>query len=660
MKLHRNFVFLSVILVSACGGGGSIDNTGTTPPPPPPITPSPTSSRFLSQNDTIVIVFATSVDISSLILGGNLVSESNGGAWSQTNAIDDTLTISPATMWVVGTDRTLTVDVRDLSGIALPTRNMTFDVFNGTRYYVSSSASNDAGDGLSPATAKQTIMAAINLATAPATVIVNAGHYDVSSLNGDSRIVLKEGISLFGGYNSDFSDHDPANFASTIRDQSELVTSFPETNFAIRGNTAITNATIIDGFTVIGSSQTSANISSAIYLSGGASPRVQNNTIDGGNGNFLSIGMLITQTSSALVQNNAITGGNGGNSSYAIFNRESSSPTIQYNTINGGDGLYNSGAIVNVQSSSPLVQNNDINGGNGGTGPVGIYNEQSSPVVLNNTIRGGNGNNTVGIYNTMSSSATIRNNFIYGGTAGNTSMAIDNGSSSSVIEKNTIHGGSGGDYSYGIHISSSSLAIRNNTIYGGNSNLSSNGIRNSGAPSPNVQNNTIHGGNALYAYGFYNYNSAPVLVNNILLSRSGANSFCFNEDRFSSLTNNPAALRNNTFAGCDTLYFDSDAGCAGVSNCTSVDQINALMDIPGGVTNNTAIDPQLADIDGVDNDISTMEDNNWHLSASTPASITTGGLNGVDEGWSFTDDKDGVTRPASGSPWAIGAYEPDP
>jgi hypothetical protein len=72
------------------------------------------------------------------------------------------------------------------------------------------------------------------------------------------------------------------------------------------------------------------------------------------------------------------------------------------------------------------------------------------------------------------------------------------------------------------------------------------------------------------------------------------------------------------------------------------------------------VDPLFADIDGADNDINTMDDNDWHLSAGSPASVTAGGLNGLDQNpaWTFTTDKDGVTRPASGNPWSIGAYEP--
>jgi len=63
--------------------------------------------------------------------------------------------------------------------------------------------------------------------------------------------------------------------------------------------------------------------------------------------------------------------------------------------------------------------------------------------------------------------------------------------------------------------------------------------------------------------------------------------------------------------------------------------------------------PFFADIDGPDDDINTMDDNDWHLSASTPPSVYEGGYDLSDE---YTTDRDGTERTA---PWSIGAYEYD-
>ena len=57
------------------------------------------------------------------------------------------------------------------------------------------------------------------------------------------------------------------------------------------------------------------------------------------------------------------------------------------------------------------------------------------------------------------------------------------------------------------------------------------------------------------------------------------------------------------------------------------------------------------DIDGADNNINTMEDNDWHLSATCPTSITQGG--GTNTGI-LTLDIDLTGRTV---PWSIGADE---
>ena len=69
-------------------------------------------------------------------------------------------------------------------------------------------------------------------------------------------------------------------------------------------------------------------------------------------------------------------------------------------------------------------------------------------------------------------------------------------------------------------------------------------------------------------------------------------------------------------------------------------------------------DPRLVSLEGPDLDVSATDDNDWNFSVDSPRSVTQGGLNGISEGWSFTDDFNGILRPAATSPWAIGAYEP--
>ena len=603
MKLHRDFIFLSTIflLLAACGGGGSDSPTDTIAPSVISQTP---ATSTMGENDAITLVFSESIDTASYTLGGDLATESDGGVWSQTNAITDTLTITPLTSWPVNTNHTLIINANDLAGNALATLTLTQTVYRGTVYYVDATMPNDSLSGLSPATARKFIHTAVADASVPATILVNAGDYLLSYETG-THVVLREGVLLYGGFNADFTVRDPSTYISRIEDRSTS-----GTGTAIKGDGAvrpISSATIVDGFTIQGSSQ-GATTTIAIDLSNNAAPLIQHNIINGGSGTTESIGIRL-DTADATIGNNSINGGNGGTST----------------------GIYNT-------ASAAQIQNNNIHGGFGGAYSRGILNIQSAP--------------------------SIHDNLIYGGDSGG-SYGIDNNVSSPDIQRNTINGGNARLLSMGISSSSSSHAnIINNLIYGGNAVNGSVGIHDQDSTAT-VRNNIIHGGNG-QSNVIASFGSAPVVENNILLAKPGSNSTCFIEATGVDplITGTPQTLRNNNFSGCDVIYLDRDIGCTGNADgdnnpltCTLA-EMNALLDIPE-VGGNISADPQFVDIDGADNDMDTMEDNDWHFSPSSPASVTAGGLNGVDQGWSFIDDKDGVMRPAAGNTWSMGAYEPN-
>ena len=96
-------------------------------------------------------------------------------------------------------------------------------------------------------------------------------------------------------------------------------------------------------------------------------------------------------------------------------------------------------------------------------------------------------------------------------------------------------------------------------------------------------------------------------------------------------------------------------------NClTAITDLNSLVDTTA--SDNVSVDPSFEDIDGLDNNIETMDDNDWHLTFLSPTSITTGALDGGPSGqdFSFTTDMDGATRTGNGSTgWSMGAYEYD-
>ena len=138
---------------------------------------------------------------------------------------------------------------------------------------------------------------------------------------------------------------------------------------------------------------------------------------------------------------------------------------------------------------------------------------------------------------------------------------------------------------------------------------------------------------------------------------------CIAEDNNSGVY--AASIRNNTlwdFAGSTILYLTQTG-----QNLDSLAAIEALSHASG----NWDEDPNLVDIDGADDDIATIEDNDWHLEPTSSVEIRQGGRDGSTQGWGFTTDKDGVTRTnltqgpdddptnddAEG--WSMGAYERD-
>ena len=116
--LRHLILFLFFGLLLACGGGGSgssIDDGGSPVGGGPvdstaPSVTSQTPDRLMAQSAIITVVFSESMDTSSLMLGGDLAAESNGGVWSNTANDNDTLSFNPATSWSANTNQKLIIN----------------------------------------------------------------------------------------------------------------------------------------------------------------------------------------------------------------------------------------------------------------------------------------------------------------------------------------------------------------------------------------------------------------------------------------------------------------------------------------------------------------------------------------------------------------------
>ncbi len=514
--------------------------------------------------------------------------------------------------------------------------------------YVSASAGIDAnlGDISDPL---KTIQAGIAKAasfisdglTDSVDVKVAAGTYEVTDgtentanyTEGD-YINMVEGVSLYGGYSADFTVRDASLYVSLIIDLSKE----GEDSAAVRAYDGLTDATVIDGFTIQGALSTGVSNSTSLDIER-ASPRVSNNIILGG---YAAVGGF----------------------SFNLDIYDNASPTIENNTIIGGDSLGNSYGIVVSDSSHPVISNNTINGGNGSQ-TNGILCWETQADIIENEISGGEGSQTRGIGLLASSMVTIKNNYIDGGTATSFSQGINNNSDIGVtVIGNTISGGTSAEGSAGIkNVYTGWFNIRNNIVFGGTAGGGHDAIGivcvdSTGA----IFNNTIAGGVSDYSAAIVlQADSCPEIDNNILFSAAtGSGGSCIGESSSGDYINDAYAgtIRYNALwdpaGGVDVLLYRDYLG----SDYDDAASVNGHAN--GHAEGNVDDDPLFVDIDGPDNDITTMDDNNWHLSASSPAGIRTGGLNGIFEGWAFNEDRDGNTRTGSGSTgWSMGAYEQD-
>lgn len=114
-------LFLAIILlVVSCREKDTNDETSSslnldTPPWNfSPTTVTPANNSLIKDTTPIIIQFAETMDRSTLFLDGDMVTESDGGVWSDATA--DTLVISPNNYWSIGRDKKLDVYVANSEG----------------------------------------------------------------------------------------------------------------------------------------------------------------------------------------------------------------------------------------------------------------------------------------------------------------------------------------------------------------------------------------------------------------------------------------------------------------------------------------------------------------------------------------------------------------
>jgi hypothetical protein len=366
----------------------------------------------------------------------------------------------------------------------------------------------------------------------------------------------------------------------------------------------------------------------------------------------------------------AITGGGSwSNPTFAVDCGSSTVNTtvIEGLTIDGGDTVaYTSGIFC---QGSPLIQRCTVYGGAGTTNAMAIIATATidGPVIQFCYLNGGDSADSdyhYGCYiRSSTGSASILNNYIYGGSNAsdtNYGIRVEN---ASYIVGNIIYGGSGSTHANGLLVFGATI-LRNNLICAGSATNYTSGVYCYDANAdPEISNNTICGGidgiasNAIRL----TFNASARIKNNILFSTASSGSYGINESLADA---DPSALQNNNIFDCSTaLYYDNGGAQPYI---TDIADVNNLSDMTS--SGNISVDligasNYFVDFDGDDDDITTMLDNDWHLTDDAPLNVRGGGL---DLSSDFTTDYEGVTRTTS-SPsgmsnadaagWSIGAYE---
>ncbi|MFW6250229.1 MAG: right-handed parallel beta-helix repeat-containing protein, partial [Alkalispirochaetaceae bacterium] len=379
-------------------------------------------------------------------------------------------------------------------------------------------------------------------------VRVAAGTYEVNYHEG-THVKLRKGVSLFGGYSSDFSERNPSEFETVIRD----ISSGPyreEHPRAVEAGKGITSETIIAGFTIVGgtgqsavglwiedgspfvetcvirggapsapedgewswacgvycvgsgarfyqcdisgSTDPAARFSTGVSITGSESSALAECIIDGGAATEVVEAVTVGNGSQLWLGDSRITASGASETTGVLL--DDSSVTLERNRVQvGGENSDKcTGVVVNGEYGN--ITNNVISCGECGEESCGVsIGPGTYSDIIGNEIAGGGGSKSVGVHITTGTewSFLLQGNYIDGGRGTTRSTSVVVGSSDGVIRNNVIHGGSSdSDETVGIELMEGLVYVENNTIYGGSGSGWSCALRVDGSK-PEAMNNIL-------------------------------------------------------------------------------------------------------------------------------------------------------------------------
>ncbi len=253
------------------------------------------------------------------------------------------------------------------------------------------------------------------------------------------KVTLSEGIDLHGGYECS------ASACSWTRDIATFVTTIVNQDFeGVLAGSAITPATLIGGFTIVGKDGVPPTAPGSVALTVAAgSPTIRGNKIRGGNvtgggasSADRSVGVAVRGSGAmaVVIENNEVIAGTGVGASIGLTLEQvgtvSSLATVSSNVLRSGTARRSLGISAFGARQGTIVSDNDISAGNSTNGATIGIEVTSRMTIDRNRI---NVDNATGACTTptqwcsgiSSASATlvITNNVIYGPT-GNRSAGV--------------------------------------------------------------------------------------------------------------------------------------------------------------------------------------------------------------------------------------------
>jgi hypothetical protein len=629
--------------------------------------------------------------------------------------------------------------------------------------YVSTSTGDDfTGTGLSDAP-WATISHAISQAVSGQEIRVAEGVYD-------EYVILKQGVSLYGGYSaSDWTARDDSRgqYVTTIRNTGS------ESETVLARNLDNSVPIVIDGF-VIQSGDPAAPESGTVQaiIVDNASPTFSNNTIavyvtDGGTAHDYGYAVEVTDNNSAdgtapIFTNNSIVGDTGGDADRSrafTINATAAGPLLfENNTIDAGESIKDNygirlstsnfagprtvtirgntiisgeagnatdgyaiayGLLADEEQDSLLLENNTFQTGTLGDQYLARIKSPTAVTITGNTFAGqttvGGGATLLWVFSDPQNVTVSGNTFELAGASdgsgglsdsrgvfanlksatmnitGNTFRTVTSdravytmlelrnqeSDGSTTVSNNILEASVGGGVSKGFFIWDASPVITNNVIV----------RRNGGADSfraievspgvasfitaPVIDNNTIVYQNTassdfigIRLEGSSAEDIQPIIRNNLIANISGSAVGSGIYQQTSAATQGesaPERFQNNAFYDVGTLWSFSDAGMTDLTAITDVnDETKTTLGTSGDGTADGNVDVD-TDEDSMNfndpSDSNSDANDDFELTASSPTSITDGGLDLLsDAANAVTTDYTGATRT---TPFSIGAYEKD-